>query len=659
MKKIIYLLSVSLIITIQLFGKTNPNAQYLWSYSNGKGDIQLFWLPNKLWPQGGWKIEKIQGKKTATLGVVSIGSDKSALAKLPVQKTKLIKTFAKKLQAGDIKKAKLSLAKFVFGANASIDIAFGKALGLRFNDSSKYKGPRVYRVSALNKNGKVIASRLTKSINPYKKTDFKAVVGKLKAAVVLGGINLFWKKPKLDKSAPVAGYRVERIDPDGSKQNLRDKTIIVSQNVFKKGLPIVTDKNAPIEQSVVYKVYTIGFFANKGRYKKVKVFVEDLSALQPPAKLTVKADKESVKLKWSKNKSPYCAGYLVERSYLGKGPFTLLTPRGLTRDKTEFVDKNAKGGTAYYYIVRAINIRGKIGAPSYARMAVSTSKSKPPTVSGLKADVGISEIKLRWKKPTVDVAGYLVYRRPKGSKKWSLLNNYVTPDEFYEDSYSSSTYGSFDYRVVTVGNDTQQSEPSKTVHVELIDSISPNPPYITNIDPSNAQVKINFKAAPPIKDIKYFLLIRSVSPDDPGLVIGDKISNDKNTVVDKFVKVGQRYWYRLVSIDRSGNRSDLSRARDAVVQNPPIPRPNAPRLAYSKKPILHVEIKIDSIPKRLVAIIQKREDKNWKYVATATKSGIINDIQINRNKNLTYRVLYRAENGVEGEPSKTKSIQAK
>ncbi len=660
MKKILFLLSISLLTVTQLFCKTDPNRPYIWTYSDTKGDIKLFWLPNKTWPQGGWRIEKIQNGKTTILAKkIYPASDKNSLSKLPAKKIEQIKKLTKQIKSGKMTREQAAFAKFVFGAQAATDMTIGKTLGLRYDDNSKIKGDRIYKLSALDKNGKVISSVKSKKVNPYKKSPPPQSISKLKANVTIDGVNLMWSKPKLDKINPVVGYKVIRIDSDGSKVTLTDKTLLISQNVFKNKVPIITDKNAPLEKSVTYRVFSVGFFANQSRPKDIKVFIEDLRALMPPEKLSVKAGKESVELKWSKNQSPYCAGYLVERSYLNQGPYTVITPKGLIRNRVSYTDENIKGGTAYYYKIRAINTKGKIGKASYARMAIPVSKSGPPVITGLKADVGVSEIKLKWKKPKVNVAGYLVFRRPTGAKKWSQLNNYVVPDEFYEDSYSSSTYGSFDYRIVTVGNDTQQSKPSRAVHVELIDSISPNPPYITDIDPSNGKVKINFKPAPPINDIDYFLLIRSVSEDDPGLVIGDKIATKKHKVTDNFVKCGQRYWYRLVAVDKSGNRSELSRARTVVVQNPPIPTPKAPRLTYIEKPIPHVEIKVDFIPKQFIAIIYKKGKKGWEYVASTADTIPVNDLKIDKNKVLLYKVQYKAENGVGGTESKRTKIETK
>ncbi|MFK5881044.1 MAG: fibronectin type III domain-containing protein [Sulfurospirillum sp.] len=660
MKKILFILSVGLLLGTQLLGKVNLSKPYIWSYSDGKGYIKLFWLPNKTWSRGGWRLEKIQNGKTTLLADnIFPAKDKNALSKLSTKDIKQIEKFAVQIKSGAMKGNRANLAKFVFGSYAATNRNYGKALGLRYDDNSKTKGSRIYKLSTLDKNGKIIAWSKSKTVNPYKKSPLPPSVTNVKATVVLDGVSLLWKKPKLDKKNPVVGYSIERIDPDGSLESLKDKTLVVADNVFKNKVAIITDINAPLEKNVIYKVFSVGFFANRGKPKSIKVFVEDLSALMPPDKITIKGEKESVKLEWSENQSPYCAGYLLERSYLSKGPYIAVTPKGLKQSKTKYTDKNLKGGTAYYYRLRAINVRGKVGSPSHARMAVPTSKSKPPVITDLKADVGVSEIKLKWKKPKIDVAGYLVFRRPKGTKKWSQLNNYVVPDEFYEDSYSASTYGSFDYRIVTIGNDTKQSKPSKPIHVELKDSISPNPPYITNIDPNNGQVKISFKAAPPYGDINYFLLIRSVSPDDAGLVIGDKIPASKHQIVDKFVKYGQRYWYRLVAVDKSGNRSSFSQSRTVVAQNPSIPTPLKPILSYKSQPVPHVLIKIASVPKRMVAIIEKKQNNRWRYVANISDTATIADLKINSNAKLLYRVIYRAENGVQGAASKSSTIEIK
>jgi hypothetical protein len=148
-----------------------------------------------------------------------------------------------------------------------------------------------------------------------------------------------------------------------------------------------------------------------------------------------------------------------------------------------------------------------------------------------------------------------------------------------------------------------------------------------------------------------------VSDDDPGLVIGDPISRKEDRFEDTFVTVGRKYIYRMVAVDRSGNRSELSRSVHVVVKNPPI-MPKKPVLSITTEPLRAVGISFVLPPDGLEVIVQRLDpERGWLAltggIRNATQAMDLNPPAVGPAQ---YRLLYWAANGVIGEPSESVEI---
>ena len=414
-----------------------------------------------------------------------------------------------------------------------------------------------------------------------------------------------------------------------------------------------TDIAPPKESRATYRIFSIDMFGRRSRPKASTLFVPDLSALVPPAAVVATPGKNQVDLTWEPNPSPFTSGYVVERSLLRTGLFTPVTPDGLDAGKSKYEDKDVMGGTTYFYRVRSMDPRGNLGHPSLVAVATPENRQAPPTPENLKADVGRTRVRLTWDRVKFPVAGYKVERRAKGAEKWALLTPRVVPDPMFDDHTGLHTQGEFSYRVTAVALDNKESKPSRNVKAVLLDTVSPNPPRITDIDGSNGKVVLNFQAAPPEADAASFLVVRSVSPEDPGLVIGDPLPAKTTRFEDTFVAVGKKYWYRVVAVDAVGNRSDLSWARDVIVANPPIPVPPKPSLEVGSDPLRHVQISFTLPKDDLEVIVQRYVDgQGWRALTGGIKNASnAMDLSPPVQPKVKYRLVYRAANGVAGEPS--------
>jgi hypothetical protein len=627
----------------------------LWAASDGQGTVSLFWIPKDLvWPAGGWRLERVSGGKSRVLEKkIGPGLDQAAMDRLSPTDRDSIGKFGSELRSGAIPREDRELAITVMGINAAFDPDFGLALGLRFQDSDPEGGKRSYRLTALNGKGKAQSQLVSAAVDPGSATPLPEAPQSLAAASVEAGVELTWDNPKQNQLVPVFAFQVEREDATGGRVILTDKPLLIAE--AGEGGPDgqFTDLAPPKESEANYRVFSIDLFGRRSRPQSVSLFIADVSALAPPSGFTATAGKNRVALSWEPNPSPYTSGYVIERSLIRSGPYVPLTPDGLDADRKGWEDKNLLGGTAYFYRIRSMDPRGELGPPSLVATAVPENRQAPPAPGNLRADVGRTRVRLTWDAVEFPVAGYQVERLAQDAGRWTLLTSRPVPEPLFDDQVGLHTQGEFRYRVSAVAFDSQQSKPSREVKAVLLDTVSPNPPRITAIDGSDGKVVVSFKASAPEEDVHSFLVVRSVSEDDPGLVIGDPLPASKSRFEDTFVAVGQKYWYRLVAVDTSGNRSDPSWARSVTVLNPPVPAPAKPSLKVEREPLRHVRIVFKKPPEGLEVIIQRFEEgKGWRPltggIRNATEAA---DLNPPPQPKVLYRLVYRAANGAVGRPS--------
>ena len=205
-----------------------------------------------------------------------------------------------------------------------------------------------------------------------------------------------------------------------------------------------------------------------------------MQATPGPAKIMVS---------WKAADKPNLAGYIVERSFLESGPYEALMSQALPAATGRYEDDAVRGGTAYYYRVRAISPRGDLGPPSHSAMAQPSNPGKPPKVAGLASDPGETRVRLTWQPVAFPVAGYFVERRAASSNatassnasaavNWVRLNPHVTPEAIYDDYIGSASATRLEYRVVAIAFDNGEGLPSDPVDVTLPSRTLPDQPSI-------------------------------------------------------------------------------------------------------------------------------------------------------------------------------------
>ncbi|MEJ5228196.1 hypothetical protein [Thermodesulfovibrio sp.] len=664
MKKIlttmIFVLGLILAVNIEAAPKNPKEKSSFWAVSDGKGTISLFWLPEDKFPEGGWRLERIMsGKSNVIAQNLAPAVNTEALNKLDPKEAQIVKTLAERAKQGIINKEDLIRIRIFLGIKASENPVLAEALGMSYKDKDGMPGKRNYRLLALDKGGKVFKIFETKPLDPNEASSSPLSPSNCKAEATDEGVRLMWQRASKEQIVPIVAYHIERQGSDGSIEILTPKPLIAAKGKAEDSFSFL-DVNVPKEMEVTYRVSSVDIFGWKSEAVSVKLYVPDREALYPPTDFIAIEGKNRIELKWKPKKNSLTAGYIIERSYLHDGPYEIITPKMLSVDYYKYDDNTVIGGTAYFYRIRSVGQRGDLGSPSRVMMA-QPSSDNPPKPEGLKADVGRTRIRLTWNPVKFPVAGYFIERRASGSEKWSRLNGRLVPETLYDDELGQQNSGRISYRVIAVSFDSLESKPSETVEVTLRDTIPPPSPIINSIIGDNGRVTIEFEPSIPEEDSFQFIVLRSASAEDTGIVISEPLSTDKRKFEDIMVEPGNDYWYRLVAIDRAGNRSELSKPVRVGVSAPEIPKPEKPSVRLIKEPYPHAEIKFNKSPEGFAIVVQVKRAENLPWVVLAgpiTDSKEVIDTSLSSKGKISYRIVYRLSNGLESLPSEAVEVLA-
>ncbi len=328
-----------------------------------------------------------------------------------------------------------------------------------------------------------------------------------------------------------------------------------------------------------------------------------------------------------------------------------------------------RGGTTYYYRVRAVNSRGDLGNPSSAAVAQAKNPGAPPKVDGLAADAGQTRVRLTWKPVGFPVAGYFVERRAvtgaAGVENWVRLNSHVTPEPLYDDFLGLSSDVKLEYHVLAVGFDNAEGPAEHSVAgcarriARFQNRLRSRMRAVLT-----AKSLLNFVPALPAAKTAQFLVLRSGREGDLGVVIGDPLPGDARQFTDLYVSPGEKYWYRLVAVDKNGNRSDPTRPVAIRVGSPQNSRPCWPPPRSTRSlPILMWSYNFSLRPPVSAVIVERQEQSGqpsngWIRIAGPMSAHVAADNKPPVSVNVGYRISYVAANGNVGPASSVVTIPA-
>ena len=636
--------------------------------SDGHGQVSLMWFPHPdHWPMGGWKIEDSTGRVVAAH--VSMG-DPDALKALSESDAAAIQSLPQTLASPQATAARREKLFDILAINAFGSPAYARALGLAWTLQSVPAGARTYKLTGLDPSGQpsglvLMSAAIDSSVAtplPPAPSGFSAKAGR-------DGVSLLWSPVVENQAVPVIAYAVVRDSSTQKGIELTSNPLVLGTKWNAKA-PAFVDRGAPPEDTLAYHVMSVDIFRRRSAAADVRIYYQDFAALEPPDPITLAAIANGVTVSWKPGTNPHTVGYVVERGFMYDGPFEALTPQALAPGTAEFNDANLRGGTAYYYRVRAVGPRGDLGPPSHAAMIQPKSASAPPKPANVKAELGATRVHVTWNAVQFPIAGYFVERlggtsgagaassaksaMSSNSGGWVRLNSHVTPEQVYDDYFGATSDAKFSYRVVAVGYDNAESAPSDAVSVVLPDTSLPGVPVIMGADGANGKATLSFAAGEPSERTAQFLILRGGSATDLGVVIGDPLPGSSRKFEDAYVEPGNDYWYRLVAVDKSGNRSDPTSPVVIRVGAPAIPTPTAPTVQFTSNPFPQVKIQFAQAPAGTAVIVEIRAGENGRWIAlTGPIEGQSQAIDPNppAKDPVFYRILYRSTSGATGTPS--------
>jgi hypothetical protein len=544
--------------------------------------------------------------------------------------------------------------------------SFARALGLSWTLDNVPPGSRAYKVEGLDSAGKPTVQMTSSSVDSSQATAPPSAPDGVQANGDRNGVSLFWNPPADNHQPSVIAYAIERDGGGQSGAPVTAKPAVVGLRWDPKK-PLVVDRNAPANEMLTYRVFSVDALGRRSAGTSIRIFYPDFHALEPPHPVTAAGGVGKIVVNWPAEQKPNLAGYVVERAFLYAGPYEALAAQALPPATAEYEDATVRGGTTYYYRVRTVNSRGDLGNPSSPAAAQPQNPGAPPKVGGLAADTGQTRVRLTWKPVVFPVAGYFVERRAvtgeAGVEKWVRLNPHVTPEPLYDDYLGLASDAKMEYRVLAVAFDNAEGPVSASVQVVLADRSVPEAPSITGSSGADGKALLNFFPALPVERTAQFLILRSGREGDLGVVIGDPLPGDARQFTDLYVSPGEKYWYRLVAVDKNGNRSDPTRPVAVRIGSPQIPTPPAPTAQFAATPYPQVVLQFQPPPAGLNLIVERQDQTTneqtthgWIRIAGPMTLQTATDNNVPKSGRVGYRISYVATDGKVGPASAVVTI---
>jgi hypothetical protein len=624
----------------------------IFAASDGKGHVYLFWFPPpSQWPTGGWRLSDSTGQVLVPQIKMA---DAAAMEPLSVEDRDVIQKLSSVFASPDASQQRKQFLA-ILSLRAFSEPDFARALGLSWTLNNVSGGSRTYKIEGLDVAGKPTVQMTSSPVGSSQATTLPPAPDGVQAKSDRNGVSLFWNPPSDNRQAIVA-YAVERDGGGQSAAPVTAKPAVVGLRWDPKK-PLLMDRNAPANEMLTYRVFSVDVFGRRSEAASIRIFFPDFRALEPPEPLTATAGVGKIVVSWKAENKPNLAGYVVERASLHAGPYEVLDAQALPPGTAQYEDTEVRGGTTYYYRVRAVNSRGDLGNPSSAASAQAKNPDAPPKVAGLSADAGQTRVRLTWKPVAFPIAGYFVERRATTGlpepENWVRLNSHVTPEPQYDDYLGLTSNAKLEYRIVAVAFDNLEGPPSDSVQVAVADRSLPSEPFITGASGAEGKANISFEPADPAEKTAQFLVLRSGRADDIGLVIGDPLPGSARTFTDLYVSAGASYWYRLVAVDKNGNRSDPTRPVVVRVGPPAIPKPASPTVQLVSAPFPHVVFQFSQLPAGLKVIVERQDTTSgpWLRIAGPSPASTASDNSASPSKSAAYRISYVSADGTVGPPS--------
>ncbi|EEO25957.1 fibronectin type III domain-containing protein [Helicobacter winghamensis] len=256
-----------------------------------------------------------------------------------------------------------------------------------------------------------------------------------------------------------------------------------------------------------------------------------------------------VKVLWNPHQDPRVVGYIIQRK--DKNGAWKEVGNVKSRLLVEFLDTKLEDGTTYTYQVLAYNAKNSLSIPS--SIVSATTKPKPTPITNLRATLNEpKKITLNWDlHPNQEVTSYKILRSGFISSIFSTIATIPSNTNTYQDIIKKDGER-YQYKIVATdkdGIDSLESEPITGATLAI-----PNAPSITYARIENGSVVL--KWVPTDDRAKEYIVYKKDS-----VFFGETLRYNQVLTpefIDKEVKAGEKYYYRISAVDENGLESKPS-----------------------------------------------------------------------------------------------------
>ncbi len=370
-----------------------------------------------------------------------------------------------------------------------------------------------------------------------------------------GAILLTWR---MNLELDLSHYDVYRsLDMQGEYEKINASPIAGDH-------PSYLDTTVYAGPTYFYQVKAVDTSGNESEFSNIiTAFPLDTTPPSPPVRLAGTTVEQNVLLRWEAPADRDLKGYYVYRKKPGETDFMRLTgtvlPKGeLQYEDRGFTGKGLWGGKDYVYGVSSVDNSFNESAITTITITVPDLEPPTPPVGSNARGNRDGSILVYWQPSmSLDVAAYRVYREPPDGSA-PIFESDKKTFEFVDSSAVPGT--TYSYRVSAVDNYGNESEKTPATEVTARDLDAPPPPGRVSAVVVKDGIRVTWEDVEE-HDLRGYNVYRMDIPNG----VAEKI-NDEPIRATVFLDTGGSagQYYRVTTLDTSGNENHMSRAVEAV-----------------------------------------------------------------------------------------------
>ncbi|WP_435134911.1 fibronectin type III domain-containing protein [Actinacidiphila sp. bgisy144] len=338
-------------------------------------------------------------------------------------------------------------------------------------------------------------------------------------------------------------------------------------------------------QAASVNAYVISAFDAAGNRSDTTVFVQWDSDAPPaaPAGLTATPTTSGVALTWSANTESDLKDYRVLRRNAADQGFAQIAT--LPAGTTSWLDPSPPLHVELGYEVQAEDEGGHLSTPSAPVLTTALDTVPPAVPTAARATVQGQDVSVTWTaSPTVDVAGYRVYRSVDSSDGYALVAEVGKDQQSWTDDGATPGLTAL-YAVTAVdysGNESARSAPAEAIPPYPDGVTAPAPATAVASALADAGVRLDWTASTS-SDVAGYLVYRSRGA--VGVAVADDLLTPQpvtaTTFTDPTGRTAPSWYYAVVAVDADGTRSLPATVRQSVDEQPPPAPAHLSAVTYS------------------------------------------------------------------------------